>query len=107
MLCPFMGTGATAKVCALDPKHRNFIGCDNDGECVGIMAPSPSHDFFEYVPNPESDVTKSEEAQNAVKQYLVEQKVGFLAHRQSIWKVPGGQCPVHVLSDYIAMFLCK
>lgn len=99
-----MGTFATAKASLLEPKHRKFIDCDVNSDCIAKMMPCLLHVFAEQVLHPELDVTESKKVQKASTLYLVVHNARSMAHMQIVWTVSRGLYPAQVFPEHIAMF---
>lgn len=61
--------------------------------------------FSEDVPSPDLDITEGGEAQNAAKDYLVEQRTRSVVQRRTVRKAPKGVCSEQVFSEHISMSL--
>lgn len=83
VLSPVLLTGATSKVCLMEPKHRKFTGCNADLDGLANMMPSLLFIFAEQVLDPDSGITGSGHVHNVANFYLAEQRAGSMVHRQT------------------------
>lgn len=77
MLYPFMDTASTEKGCFLELRHRDFTGCDSNGECVFKMMPSPLRVSAKQFFSPRSDLKESEEFEKAAKSICRSRMLGL------------------------------
>ena len=101
----FAGTCATAKACLMLKKHRKFIGCDKDEDCLEAAMPELLRVFAEQVLNEDSDIVCAPEVGEAAKVYLHALKGMDRRKRINKWTVPGGLPPAQTMPDYLLEFL--
>lgn len=65
-----LATGATAKACLAENKHRKYISCDQDSACVRQMKPSLIHARASQVLNPDADINYGEGVFSVTQTFL-------------------------------------
>ena len=116
---PFSGTCSTAKACLSLNKHRRFVGCELDENCLKQSIEGVLKVFAEQVLSDTSDIHGSPELENDCNLYVRYLDAKDKRERHDRWTVPGGLHPVqtfprHILKhmssyfmDYSLLDCCK
>lgn len=76
---------ATANAPLLLSKHRKFIGCNCDSDCVLVVRPALLRVFAEQVLSIELDILESGEVQAAAENYLILSCAESETEWRSLW----------------------
>ena len=102
----FAGTYSVARACMKLPKHRQYIGCDVDGNCFAYAEDYLVETFARQLINAKSDInTDSDDIQQAAQKYVSEVERKKIIQRVSAWQVPPGLQPVQTLPPHVLNYI--
>lgn len=92
------GTGATAKACLLEPKHRKFYGCKADSQCVDIMMPLLLEESAMQIYKKDSDIMKEIRVERAAEALRKTRNTERRVHQKNVRPFPRNFRPVQTIS---------
>lgn len=104
---PCLGTGATAKACLLEPKHRKFTGCKVDSACIPKIMTSVLEIFTVRMLNERSSIKEGKKAEKVAAAYLLAATVPYGVGQRSVWVAPKGVSVVQVFPHHTTLYLSQ
>lgn len=104
---PCAGTGATAKACLLESKHRKFVGCEADRRCFELMRPSLLLVFASQVLNEASDIVEGPDVVAAARRFCAASSKQGTEMRRNVWMTRAGLPPLQVFPIHVTHFVSQ
>ena len=105
---PFAGTYPVFKACLKLPKHRRFIGCDIDTDCLYHVEDDLIQTYARLIISSDSDLNPPNEKLKLAAQTLVSEMEQLKVNRRaSAWTVPQGLVSMQTFPPYIIQMLCN